>query len=93
MVIPQPAGASVAVGNVLDGWFQVGEIYYYAAPVAPGAGTTAMLGTITVSVPDGSTAQCHVDIHAEAIQAEPNTAVESAWFDVKVGQSGKLEGK
>ena len=90
VVIAPPAGAAVSVGNVLSGWFQVGEIYYYTAPVAPGASTTAMLGTITVTVPDGSTAQCHVDIHAEGIQAEPSSAVESAWMDVDVDQSGHL---
>lgn len=90
-IIAEPAGASVAVGELLDnGWFRAGDIYYYAEAVAPGKQTEVMLRPITVTLPDGSTAQCHIDVRAEAIQAEPADAVEAAWKDVNV-VGGKLE--
>ena len=91
--IPKPADAAIEGGNVLgEGWFEVGDIYYYAAPVAPDSSTTVMLDAITVTVPDGSGAQCHIDIHAEAIQAEPQSAVGQAWTDVEV-EDGRLKAK
>lgn len=90
--IAPPAGSVVNGGSVQPGWFQVGQIYYYSGPVAPTDSTTVMLDTITVTVPDGSTAQCHIDVRAEAIQAEPQSAVEDAWTDVVV-VSGKLTAK
>lgn len=86
-IIPMPAGAKIEGGTVLGtGWFKVddSDIYYYSEPVAPGSSTTVMLDTITVTVPDGSTAQCHIDVRAEAIQAEPENVVMTAWKDVKV---------
>lgn len=91
VVVAQPMGASVSDFKLLEnGWFRVGEIYYYSKSVAPGSSTTAMLDTITVNIPDGATAQCHVDIHAEAIQAIPPSAVETAWNDIKVDANGNL---
>lgn len=86
-IVPMPAGAKIEGGTALGtGWFKVddSDIYYYSAPVAPGSSTTVMLDTITVTVPEGSTAQCHIDVRAEAIQAEPETVVTAAWEDVKV---------
>ena len=91
VVVAQPMGASVSDFDLLEnGWFQVGEIYYYTKSVSPGSGTAAMLDTITVTLPEGSTAQLHVDIHAEAIQALPTSAVETAWNDVNVDVNGNL---
>lgn len=84
-VIPPPAGSTVNIGEPLNnGWFRVGDIYYYADPVAPGSVTGIMLDPITVTIPEGSSAQCHIDIQAEAIQAEPSSAAESAWPGIKV---------
>lgn len=84
-VIAQPAGGSVAVGDLLNnGWFQVGDIYYYKSPVDPGDWTEVMLGEIKVTVPEGSDAKCRIDVRAEAIQAEPADAVKDAWTDVVV---------
>jgi len=88
--VAPPAGSSVSVGSVLNGWFSKGDIYYYTQPVDPGSGTTVMLDTITVTVPDGSTAQCHIDVRAEGIQARPISAVERAWAGVNVDQNGNL---
>ena len=91
VTIAQPAGGSVEFGELLNnGWFQVGEIYYYESEVAVGAKTTVMLDTIRVTLPDDSEAECHIDIHAEAIQASPASAVEDAWIDVAVDADGKL---
>ena len=87
-IIPKPAdpNVGVTVGEVLteNGWFQVGDIYYYRLPVAPEKSTAVMLGDTTVSIPDDSTLKCYIDVRAEAIQAEPKTAVETAWKDVEV---------
>ena len=82
--IAPPADSNVSIGAVKSGWFRVGDIYYYAAPVDAGASTTVMLETITVTLPSGSTAQCHIDVHAEAIQATPASVVADAWADVDV---------
>ena len=93
-IVPKPVdpNVGVTVGEVLtkNGWFQVGDIYYYAFPVAPGKKTEDMLTETTVSIPAGSTLKCYIDVRAEAIQAEPKTAVETAWKDVAVGSNGLL---
>lgn len=88
--IAPPAANLVSVGSVKDGWFRVGDIYYCCAPVAPGDSTGVMLEPITVTLPDGSTAQCHIDVRSEAIQAEPESVVKAAWLDVDVDPDGKL---
>lgn len=89
-VIAPPADSSVTLGSLLNGWFQVGDIYYYPGVIAPGGSTPVLMNPITVTLPDGSTAKCHIDIHAEAIQADPAAAVEEAWLDVNVNSSGDL---
>ena len=45
-----------------------------------------------VKLPDGATAQYHVDIRAEAIQAEPESVVAQAWKDIQV-ENGRLKAK
>lgn len=96
-IVPKPVdpNVGVTVGEVLtkNGWFQVGDIYYYAFPVAPGDKTKDMLTQTTVSIPADSTLKCYIDVRAEAIQAEPKTAVETAWKDVQVGSDGRLSAK
>ena len=76
-------------------WFSKGGFYYYSEPVAA-EGTTDVLFTDCklkddVKAPDGYSLS--VDIHAQAIQAEPTTAVTSAWKVVTVGSDGKLTAK
>lgn len=94
-LVPAPAGASVSVpAEMGQDWIKVGDIYYYTVPVAPDGTTTAMLmNAVTVTIPEGSTAKCYIDVRAEAIQAEPKTAVETAWKDVAVGSNGLLSKK
>lgn len=99
-IIAPPKDSAVKVGSVdindapaknnedpVSDWFKVGSIYYYPDPVAPGETTSVMLDTITVSIPNGSTAKCYIDVRAEAIQATPDTAVEQAWPDVAVNDA------
>ena len=88
-IVPQPAGASIKLGTVKDNWFKVGDIYYYKLSVDPGKDTGVMLTPIEITIPDDSV-ECHIEVHAEAIQAEPASAVESAWQDVKVDSNGML---
>lgn len=89
-VIAQPTGAEVKIGAVQSGWTKVEEIYYYTSPVNPGTHTGVMLAPINVAVPTGSTAQCHIDVQAEAIQADGLgsgvTTAQAAWAATKAVQ-------
>lgn len=71
-------------------WFLKDGFYYYSEPVAA-EGTTDVLFTdckpLAGRAPDGYSLS--VDIHAQAIQAEPTRAVTSAW-DVQVDANGNL---
>ena len=73
-----------------DKWFLKDGFYYYSEPVAA-KGTTGVLFTACQPVagraPEGYSLS--VDIHAQAIQAEPTTAVTSAW-GVQVDANGNL---
>ena len=65
--------------------------YYYTKPVPAGKETSVLLTNCKlrdgVKAPDGY--KLSVDIHAQAIQAEPTTAVKSAW-GVQVDANGNL---
>lgn len=90
-VIAKPDGASVSEPVAQsDDWFKVGDIYYYRYKVEPGTETSVMTDEIKVTIPDGSSAECHIDVRAEAIQAIPTDAVENAWADIDVDTGGKL---
>ena len=71
-------------------WFLKDGFYYYSEPVAA-EGTTDILFTncqpVKDRVPEGYSLS--VDIHAQSIQAEPTTAVTSAW-KVTVDANGNL---
>lgn len=78
-----------------DKWFLKDGFYYYSEPVAA-QGTTEILFTGCelmdgVKAPEGYSLS--VDIHAQAIQAEPAAAVQEAWKVVTVGSDGKLTAK
>ena len=69
-------------------WFQVGNIYYYKKPLdAESASyftddTSALIERVTVELPDGY--EFYLDVHAEAVQAEPESVVGQMWSDVAV---------
>ena len=87
--VPMPAGAEVSGGAVQSGWFVRDGIYYYSQKLQPGVSSSVMLSPITVTIPDGSTAQCIIDVVAEAIQAEPAQAVQNSW-SVSVAADGSI---
>lgn len=67
--------------NIADDWIQDADndTYYYTKKVAPDAFTTTLLDSaITLRVSSEGYRQV-VEVFAEAIQAEPAKAVESAW--------------
>lgn len=79
-----------------EGWFQKDDgCYYYTKPVAPGAKPDAPLigedGILLRQYDDADGGKQVVEVIAEAIQAEPADAVESAW-GVTVGDGGIITG-
>lgn len=89
VIIAQPEGASVSIGAAASGWFKVGDIFYYKLPVPPGGTTAVMNAPNFVTLPEGSTAKCIIEVRAEAIQAIPTSTVEEAW-KVHVDSNGHL---
>ena len=77
-----------------DKWFLKDGFYYYSEPVAA-KGTTGVLFTECKPYDGKAPAgySLSVDIHAQAIQAEPAAAVQEAWKVVTVGSDGKLTAK
>ena len=73
-----------------DKWFLKDGFYYYSEPVAA-KGTTGVLFTACQPVADRAPEgySLSVDIHAQAIQAEPAAAVQDAW-GVTVRADGTL---
>lgn len=72
-----------------DKWALIGNYYYYSDKVIAGSTTEALLtnGKVIGTAPEGY--NLSIEIISQAIQAEPSTAVEEAWPDVKVS-NGKL---
>lgn len=99
-IVPPPAEPQFDWGgwkNAADpDWLQVGNIYYYKKPLdAESASyftddTSALIERVTVELPDGY--KFYLDVHAEAVQAEPETVVGQAWTDVTV-VNGQLTAK
>lgn len=74
-----------------EGWFKCNTdgFYYWDSKVPAGKLTGVLIDKLEQkNFPDGH--ELHVEILAEAIQAEPADAVEGAWTAVKVGTDGKL---
>lgn len=82
-VVPAPANFNVTV-SITDNWFEVNEIYYHKDPVSVGALTNELLASPVklTNIPAGYV--FHMEVLGEAIQAEPERAVEAAWDDVNV---------
>lgn len=63
-------------------WVPNGGYYYYTSPVAVGATTGTLISSCTVkagATPPGDDYKLSVEIIAEAIQSQPDRAVEDAW--------------
>lgn len=85
-------GTDYSITWTKTNWFKKGDYYYYENKVAPGK-TTEELFTdckpLKAAPADGYT--LHVEIIGSAIQAEPDSAVKSAWSVNVV--DGKLSAK
>ena len=81
-IVAKPDGGSVTQTELNADWIQANGIYYYTKPLASGAAATA-INQVTATVPEGYT--YHLDVYAEAIQAEPTDAVKDAWKAVLDG--------
>lgn len=66
-----------------DDWIAGKEhTYYYTKPVAANTSTTILCDPITLgtkTLADGTEVKQVIEVFAEAIQANPNTAVKEAW--------------
>ena len=68
------------ISQSLDGWKKINGQYYYTEKVAPEASTSNLIDSCTQikkAPVDGYTLS--VEILAETIQAEPDTAIKEAW--------------
>ena len=72
-----PTGDAVNIPDfILDGdWLLIDDTYYYTKPVASGDKTSDLIGAAGIVLKDGQV----VEVLAEAIQAQPDRAVEDAW--------------
>lgn len=62
-------------------WVKIGDYYYYKKAVPAEQSTGNLLGTsITLTKdPDHDDYVMHIDVLAQAIQAEPDSAIQDAW--------------
>lgn len=82
-----------ASSTLANDWIKIGDYYYYTKPVDVGNSTAVLIKSAEVA--DSANAEAyHMDLQvvADAIQAEPDAAVESVW-PVKVGADGTLSQK
>lgn len=73
-------GTDYTLTWTMDGWVKNGNYFYYTSKVAPNASTGILLTDckpVEGKAPDGY--HLVVEILSDAIQAEPDTAVKSAW--------------
>lgn len=77
-LVPAPDGCSYSLSAPDTGWTQSDGYYYYNGKVAPGGSTSVL---IPYAAPGGSAEgyRLRVDVVADAIQAEPASAVTEAW--------------
>lgn len=77
-----------------ENWMAIGDHYYYTKPLKTnGSETTALFDESITLITDGTDGARQVlDILGQAIQAEPEDAVESVW-PVEVGAEGVLKAK
>lgn len=74
------AGTDYTISYGTD-WTRQGDYWYYTSPVAVGAKTPVLINSCTevsANAPEGNY-HLSVEIIAEAIQSQPDRAVEDAW--------------
>lgn len=59
-------------------WVQIGKYYYYKKPVEAGQSTSVMIPSVTLSK-DASGNRQVLEVVADAIQSNPQSAVTSTW--------------
>ena len=65
-----------------ENWFEIGDIYYYKEPVAPGDSTINLLvegGSIVVTTDPKDRSHQVIEVFAEAIQSKPEETVRTSW--------------
>ena len=73
-------GVDYTMSGLGSGWQQIGDYYYYTAVVQPNDDTGVLFASITQTGDNPAAGYTlHVEILAEAIQAEPSSAVKEAW--------------
>lgn len=73
-------------------WILIGDYYYYKKPVAANNGETENLLAANISMDtDQDGCKEHIDVLAQAIQAEPTDAVINSW-KVTLDQNGHITG-
>lgn len=66
--------------DLANGWKQSGLYYYYASPIAPGKSTSKLITSAKPLKACGdSNYTLHVEVIAEAVQAEPSDVVAKVW--------------
>ncbi len=86
------ANINIDENNLGDNWYKVGEYYYYGFPVdSNGKPAADLIDSITLnsSYDDADGGRQVIEVMAEAIQAEPESAAHNAWgVDI---QNGNVE--
>lgn len=72
-------------------WVKIGDYYYYKKAVPAEQSTGNLLGTSITLDENQDCCKMHVDVLAQAIQAEPTDAVINSW-KVTLDQNGHITG-
>lgn len=77
---------AIVIDPVPNGWIKLGDKYYYTTPLPKGETTSLLVGSGGIvapnkptNAPEGYEYVYRVDVLSSSIQAEPETAVETAW--------------
>lgn len=76
-----------------NGWFKVGDHYYYPTAVSANESTENLLpegGIKLMQYADADGGKQVIEVMAESIQSVPTTTVENVWKVVSVNESGVL---
>lgn len=74
-----PADGRETASEPGNDWIKIDEYWYYTKPVPAGATTDNLIAKATITYENGSTEIMRLEVMADAIQAEPDSAVKSVW--------------